>query len=270
VAHCCQNIELAKVMLSRAVDLILEGGLEIFPTVDINALQQEKLSLQDRVRQETMIPQQQTYQIRKPPQFITTIQFTQEEEIDVRDKIYADNIERTAMLFYQFGELPTISPGKTKTSFAYQFHVLKLSCKEQFLDVSFHVLSRLSSIWAPTTVSLDTYDDVLPKNIPYQSDIAIGSAFKDHPVLFLIFERYASLNHQFPTNDMLRSILVYFIVFWYMKEVVNVPTTLKFATQLDESTRLVCLLKPVSGKKRMYIYVYVKTNIPISRFSQVS
>jgi hypothetical protein len=112
VAHCCQNIELAKVMLSRAIELILEGGLEIFPTVDINALQQEKLSLQDRVRRETMIPQQQIHQSKKPPQFITTIQFMQEEETDVRDKIYADNIERTAKLFYQFSELPTISPGK--------------------------------------------------------------------------------------------------------------------------------------------------------------
>lgn len=118
--------------------------------------------------------------------------------------------------------------------------------------MSFHVLSRLSSIWAPTTVSLDTYDDVLPKNIPYQSDIAIGSAFKDHPVLFLIFEKYTALSHQFPTNDILRSILVYFIVFWYMKEVVDVPTTLKFATQLDESTRLVCLLKPVREREKRH------------------
>lgn len=98
-------------MLSRAVDLILEGYLEIFPTVDINALQQEKLSLQDRVRQETVIAKKQIYQNRKPLQFLTTVEFTQ-EEVDVRDKIYADNVERTAMLFYQFSGLSTISPSK--------------------------------------------------------------------------------------------------------------------------------------------------------------
>ncbi len=45
VAHCCQNIELAKVMLSYAIDCILGGALEIFPKVDVNGLQQERLSL---------------------------------------------------------------------------------------------------------------------------------------------------------------------------------------------------------------------------------
>lgn len=234
VAHCCQNTGLAKTMLSFAMDCILGGALEIFPTVDVNALQQEKLSLYDKVVRETGHPQPQ-HLFKKPPQFVTTLDFQKQEEdgfIDVRDEIYVDNIERTAALFYQFSELPTLS-------------------SDQYLDINRHILNRLFSIWIPNAVSLDTYDDVLPRNIPYQCDIAIGNAFKDHPVLFIIFEKYTS-DHRtstkdYPmTNDIIRSILVYFIVFWNMKEVVSVPTTLKFATQLEETTRLLFLLKPVS------------------------
>jgi hypothetical protein len=119
---------------------------------------------------------------------------------------------------------------------------------EQFQDISFHILSRLTSIWSPNTVPLDSYDDVLPKNIPYHCDIDIGNAFKDHPVLFLIFEKYTSVQNQHSSsaNEIVRSILVYFIVFWHMKEVISVPTALQFATQLEETTRLILLLKPVS------------------------
>ncbi len=138
-------------------------------------------------------------------------------------------------MFFQFSELPSLT-------------------SDQCLDINLHILNRLSAIWAPGAVSLDTYDDVLPRNIPYQSDIAIGNAFKDHPVLFIIFEKYTSdhttSTKDYPmTNDIIRSILVYFIVFWNMKEVVNVPTSLKFATQLEETTRLLFLLKPVSNIK---------------------
>ncbi|KAG2235126.1 hypothetical protein INT48_006507 [Thamnidium elegans] len=235
VAHCCQNTELAKTMLSFAIDCILGGALEIFPTVDVNALQQEKLSLYDKIVREGG-HHQPHHLFKKPPQFVTTIDFQKQEGekegfIDVRDEIYVDNIERTAALFFQFGELPTLS-------------------SDQYLDINRHILNRLSAIWAPNAVSLDTYDDVLPRNIPYQCDIAIGNAFKDHPVLFIIFEKYTSDHNtstkDYPmTNDIIRSILVYFIVFWNMKEVVNIPTTLKFATQLEETTRLLFLLKPV-------------------------
>ncbi|CEP19966.1 hypothetical protein [Parasitella parasitica] len=234
IAHCCQQPDIAKTMLSFAIDCVLAGALEIFPSVDVNALQQEKLSLFEKVRQhesEKFTPQQPN-SMRKPPQFVTTIEFLTEEEFDVRDKIYVDNISRTAALFYQFSELPNVSP-------------------EQFQDVSFHILSRLTSIWAPNTVPFDSYDDVLPKNIPYQCDIDIGNAFKDHPVLFLIFEKYTSSTKSqqqvsaSSANEIVRSILVYFIVFWHMKEVINVPTSLRFATQLEETTRLIILLKPV-------------------------
>ncbi|EPB86854.1 hypothetical protein HMPREF1544_06379 [Mucor circinelloides 1006PhL] len=230
IAYCCQQPDIAKTMLSFAIDGILGGALEIFPSVDVNALQQEKLSLFDKVRQEEnekFIPQQ-AHQTRKPPQFVTTIEFLTEEEFDVRDKIYVDNIQRTAALFFQFSEQANI---------------------EQFQDVSAHILSRLTSIWSPNAVPLDSYDDVLPRNIPYQCDIDIGNAFKDHPVLFLIFEKYTSVqNQQYSSsaaNEIARSILVYFIVFWHMKEVVNIPTALRFATQLEETTRLILLLKPV-------------------------
>jgi hypothetical protein len=236
IAHCCQNTELAKVMLSYAIEWILNGALEIFPTVDVNALQQEKLSLYDKVVRESSRQQQEQPQqnlFKKPPQFVTSIDFQKQEGfIDLRDAIYVDNIERTAALFFQFGELPTLT-------------------SDQYLEINRHVLNRLTAIWAPSAVSLDTYDDVLPRNIPHQSDIAIGGAFKDHPVLFIIFEKYTSdnstSNNDYPmTNDIIRGILVYFIVFWYMKEVVSVPTTLKFATQLEETTRLLLLLKSVS------------------------
>lgn len=236
IAYCCQHTELAKVMLSYAIECILGGALELFPAIDVNALQQEKLSLYDKVMRENSRQQQEQPQqnlFRKPPQFLTIVDFQKQEGfIDVRDAIYVDNIERTAALFFQFSELPTLT-------------------SNQYLQINRHILNRLSAIWAPISVSLDTYDDVLPRNIPHQSDIAIGSAFKDHPVLFIIFEKYTtgqtSSKNDYPmTNDIIRGILVYFIVFWYMKEVVNVPTTLKFATQLEETTRLIFLLKPVS------------------------
>lgn len=118
------------------------------------------------------------------------------------------------------------------------------------------MLSRLTSIWSPNTVPLDSYDDALPRNIPFQCDIDIGNAFKDHPVLFLIFEKYTSVQNQHysssAANEIVRSILVYFIVFWHMKEVVNSPTALRFATQLEETTRLILLLKPVSERARCH------------------
>ncbi|CAO3655497.1 unnamed protein product [Mucor hiemalis] len=239
IAHCCQHVELAKVMLSYAMDCILGGAVEIFPTVDVNALQQEKMSLYDKVREnlDSQLQQQQNQNLyKKPPQFVTTLEFAKQGGdgagfIDVRDAIYVDNIERTATLFFQFNESSLVTP-------------------DQYLAVSRHVLNRLSSIWSPSAVSLESYDDVLPHNIPYQSDIAIGNAFKDHPVLFIIFEKYTtdqntSAEENLVTNDIVRSILVYFIVFWNMKEVVNVPTTIKFATQLEETTRLLNLLKSV-------------------------
>lgn len=46
-------------------------------------------------------------------------------------------------------------------------------------------------------------------------------------------------------NDTLRSILVYFIAFWHMSQVAQAPTALKFATQLEETIRLIMLLKEV-------------------------
>lgn len=85
-------------------------------------------------------------------------------------------------------------------------------------------------------------------------DITIGSAFKDHPALFPIFEKCIQVVKPATTNDIIRSILVYFIVFWNMKEVVTVPTTLTYATQLEETIRLVLLLKPV----RTHVYLVDK------------
>ncbi|KAI9470965.1 MAG: hypothetical protein EXX96DRAFT_373932 [Benjaminiella poitrasii] len=231
IACCCKDTILAKTILSFAMDGILGGGLELFPVVNTNSLQQENLSLLDKLKngqnEEKITPQHNMNFAWKPPQFVTSLGFENQNEItDARDEIYIDNIERTTSLFFQFQD----------------------TCNEQFHEISMHILSRLRTIWSPETLSLEKYDDVLPINIPCQSDIVIGSAFKDHPILFLIFEKYYTSDerqHFPPHQDIVRSVLVYFIVFWHMKEVSNAPTTLKFATQLEETIRLISLLKPM-------------------------
>ncbi|KAI8978007.1 hypothetical protein BDB01DRAFT_800369 [Pilobolus umbonatus] len=226
ITHCCRDLGLAKTMLYATLDFILNGALEIFPSVDINSLQRERMRLIDKVRQKPVDyqPVRSSPSHLKPPQFIISVDFVK-DELDIRDKIYVDNIERTASLFSDFHELPGV------TSDACQ-------------DINFSLMNRLISKWSPQNVPLDTYDDVLPKNIPHGCDIMIGSAFKDHPILFLILEKCMdSTRGDLPVKDIIRSILVYFIVFWNMKEVVNVPTTLKFATQLEETIRLHILLK---------------------------
>lgn len=75
-------------------------------------------------------------------------------------------------------------------------------------------------------------------------DIAIGNAFKDYPVLFLILDKCSSAV-QHPVDDTLRSVLVYFFAFWHMSQVAQAPTALKFATQLEETIRLIMLLEQV-------------------------
>ncbi|KAI8357829.1 hypothetical protein EDC96DRAFT_445820, partial [Choanephora cucurbitarum] len=179
--------------------------------LNTTSMQLDRQSLLDQVIQP--MPSLSSAQLTKPPQFITTIQLSSQNQKDMRDLIYVDNIQRTASLF---DDLPS--------------------------SVSDHFLAHLCRHWQPKSVALNSYDDVLPMNLPHQSDIVIGSAFKDHPILFLIFEKYDHTQ----TRDIMRGVLVYFIVFWHMKEVANVPTTLSFATQLEETTRLVLLLKPVS------------------------
>ncbi|KAI8884347.1 hypothetical protein K501DRAFT_247853 [Backusella circina FSU 941] len=223
ISYCCQDKRIAKAMLSIALEFILGGSLEIFPTVDINALQQERMSILDKARQGDNNSGNSS-SVKRPPQFVTMIDVLS-NELDMRDKIYVDNIQRTADLFSQYQALPTTAP-------------------EQYHEINFHIFSQLASKWVPETVTLGGYDDVLPKNIPYASDVAIGNAFKDHPILFLIFEKCLP-TVKFPSSDMIRSILVYFIVFWNMKEVAKVASTLKFATQLEETMRLLLLLKPM-------------------------
>ena len=46
-------------------------------------------------------------------------------------------------------------------------------------------------------------------------------------------------------DGLLRSVLVYFIVFWHMEQVAQAQTCLKFATQLDGTARLIVLMKHV-------------------------
>lgn len=80
--------------------------------------------------------------------------------------------------------------------------------------------------------------------LPYARDIAIGNAFKDHPVLFLILE-HCSTGVRFPVGDIIRSILVYFIAFWHMPQVASAPSAFKYPTQLEETERLTKLLRKV-------------------------
>lgn len=119
VIHCCHNSDFAKAILSFATDCILGGALEIFPTVDVISLQQEKLSLFEKVQQNTgeisTLPK--NYNYKKPPQFITSIEFMHDEEFDIRDKIYADNIQRTAAIFSYFDYISTAQSGKMRLTF---------------------------------------------------------------------------------------------------------------------------------------------------------
>ncbi|KAG1048901.1 hypothetical protein G6F43_008738 [Rhizopus delemar] len=218
ISNCCQNATLAKIILSVALEHILNGALEIFPVADINSIHQQT-NLFDKINRQD----DSTFQSKKPPRFVTCIDLLK-VQLDTRDKVYIDNIERTASLFDQFKD--TVST-------------------DEYNEIHHHIISFLSSKWTPTSVSLTTYDDALPKNIPHACDIVIGNAFKDHPALFLIFEKCIQVVQPTMTNDMIRSILVYFIVFWNMKEVINVPTTLTYATQLEETIRMTLLLKPV-------------------------
>ncbi|KAI9281945.1 hypothetical protein BY458DRAFT_205046 [Sporodiniella umbellata] len=220
IINCCQNTTLAKTILSIALEHILNGALEIFPIADANTAHQQS-KLFDKINQKDK--NHSSSFAKKPPRFITSVDFFA-NELNDRDRIYIENIERTATLFSQFKDTIT---------------------SEQYSQVHHHLVSFLSAKWSPTPVSLTTYDDTLPKNIPHLCDITIGNAFKDHPALFLIFEKSIRVIQPAMTNDIVRSILVYFIAFWNMKDVTHVPTTLTYATQLEETIRMLSLLEPV-------------------------
>ncbi|KAL0086510.1 hypothetical protein J3Q64DRAFT_1497473 [Phycomyces blakesleeanus] len=224
IVGCCQTLVLAKSILCLALDCIMQGALEIFPAVDPNVLQREKTNLLDKVRENKSATEIRSQPVNRPPRFITTTDLLN-GELDFRDKTYIDNIERTASLFYSFRDS-------------------KDTTREHTTAVSLSILSHLTSKWPRQKVSLEAYDNVLPKNIPYASDITTGNAFKDHPALFLIIEQCSAIAGS-PINDTTRSILVYFIAFWHMPEVAKETTTLKYATQLEETCRIMMLLKAV-------------------------
>ncbi|KAI9025155.1 hypothetical protein CLU79DRAFT_744317 [Phycomyces nitens] len=223
IVGCCQTLVLAKSILCLALDFIMQGALEIFPPVDPNVLQREKTSLLDKVRENKPAMEIRS-QINRPPQFITMTNLFN-GELDFRDKTYIDNIQRTARLFYSFRDS-------------------KETTREHTIAVSLSILSHLTSKWPRQKVSLEAYDNVLPKNIPYASDITTGNAFKDHPALFLIIEQCSAITTS-PISDTTRSILVYFIAFWHMPEVAKETMTLKYATQLEETSRIMILLNSV-------------------------
>ncbi|KAI8381292.1 uncharacterized protein BYT42DRAFT_613082 [Radiomyces spectabilis] len=233
IQRFCEQPPLAKVMLCMTMDRILDGGLEIFPKVDVNALQQDKMSLMDKIHN----TQRPLYvgKSARPPQFVGIVGLPDDER-DIRDDIYIDNIERTASLFYP-RESNGQKNGPTQTTSPFLIHLL--------------------SKWPSSAVTMEAYDDALPRNIPSNSDILIGNAFKDHPALFLIIEK-CQFSAQFPIYDLLRSILVYFIAFWHMKEVAEAASALQFATQLEETTRLILLMglpHPLSSIYHLFPYM---------------
>ncbi|KAI9276960.1 hypothetical protein BDA99DRAFT_494530 [Phascolomyces articulosus] len=233
ITCCCQNLSLAKAIFNAAIDGITGGALELFPSVDLEALRQEKTDLISKVRDANISNDNSSQgsisslsypNQRRPPQFLQV--YSQlDHMLELQDKVYIDNIERSANLFYRFQEQQHYS-------------------QEHKSAINFHILSHLSVKWPSVTAPTEAYDEALPKNIPCARDIAIGNAFKDHPVLFLIVEK-CSANSRFPLDDLLRSVLVYFIVFWHMEQVAQASTCLKFATQLEETARLIILTKHI-------------------------
>ena len=79
VTHCCQDQRLTKAILFAMLDGVLSGALEIFPTVDINALQKEKMSFMDKTRRRMTEDESIMTTPTKPPQFITTVDFLTDE-----------------------------------------------------------------------------------------------------------------------------------------------------------------------------------------------
>ncbi|KAI9322182.1 hypothetical protein BX666DRAFT_585259 [Dichotomocladium elegans] len=240
IIQCYQSLSLAKAILSATLDSILGGALEIFPNVDFNALQRDKMGFLQKIQDMSFGDAVNSGEVRsslsvievgqrRPPQFLVTPEYLREPQ----DKIYIDNIERTARLFYKHQELPNFPSKNTQA-------------------IGFHIFSHLSSKWPSSMTSMEAYDDALPKNIPNDRDIVIGNTFKDYPVLFLILDKCSSVA-RFPVTDIIRSILVYFIAFWHIPQVIQAPTALKFATQLEETIRLIMLLKEMLPSSLVYI-----------------
>ena len=50
VTRCCQNLGFAKSIFSVALDGINGGALELFPTVDLDALRREKMDILSKIR----------------------------------------------------------------------------------------------------------------------------------------------------------------------------------------------------------------------------
>ena len=94
VVHCCQNITLAKAIHTTFLDAILGGALEIFPPVDLKALQEEKKNLLDKMEATDFHSSRDTSNAvsslsivqgptpsnqSRPPQFLVTPKFLQDE-----------------------------------------------------------------------------------------------------------------------------------------------------------------------------------------------
>lgn len=94
VVHCCQNTKLAKAIHTSFLDAILGGALEIFPPVDLKALQEEKKNLLEKMEAADFNPSNDTQNVvsslsvvqgptpsnqSRPPQFLVTPTFLQNE-----------------------------------------------------------------------------------------------------------------------------------------------------------------------------------------------
>ncbi|ORY92096.1 hypothetical protein BCR43DRAFT_80196 [Syncephalastrum racemosum] len=229
ISHCCQNVELAQAILSEILDGVLAGALETFPTADLSSFEREKIPLIDKVRHEVhgsapnvLETLTQAPSSARPPFYFITSSCL-ENDMETKDKIYMDNIRRTSDLFQTFRDLPRSIP-------------------EGALSVCKHVMEHWARRWKNERVPLESYDKVLPKNIPCERDVAIGNDFKDHPGVFPIFERCAVIG-EWPISDITRSLLVYFIAFWHIPKITQAPSALTFATQVEQTARMLMLLQ---------------------------
>ncbi|KAF7720960.1 hypothetical protein EC973_005673 [Apophysomyces ossiformis] len=173
IEQCCLQTTLSKAILGAALDGILDGALEIFPKTDARLLSQAKISILDKIRRSDTSKRNDAFgKHPRPPQFVTKIDILI-PELDIRDKIYIDNIQRTASLFY-------------KSAFA---------SLEDSKTISLHILSHLTSKWPRDIVSFDIYDEVLPKNIPYVSTpLPTSDIIRSVLVYFIAFWHMAEVS----------------------------------------------------------------------------
>ncbi|ORZ17116.1 hypothetical protein BCR42DRAFT_413953 [Absidia repens] len=247
IIQCILHETTSSTMLSMLLDAILNGNLDTFPRLDADYSSSSKMSsFLTRVA-----PGHSSNGTRSgqnglgPPRYIPNIELL-ESDTNHKDKIYLDNIRRTANIFSESSK-GAISSGSGT----------------QLMEI---INSKLPT---QSEVSLDLYDEALPHNIPYSHDITNGGAFKDRPVLFLILDQHLTTDPEL-SMAFIRSIFIYFITFWNLHEVTSKSTCLHFATQLEETLHLLRWMKSVSKIKRHHTNIYLRMSKFLYKFLDAS